>query len=302
MKWFDKVKNSFNAAAEKISSTLGDIINKKYLSEDDFQQLETALLQSDLGSSVTAQIIAQIKELKFDKQLTNQEIRTQIAGSIAQNFDGLPSELELSGVLNVILVCGVNGNGKTTTIAKMANYYQQQGKTIVMAACDTFRAAASEQLAYWANTLSIDLIKGDKIGADPASVAYKALEHASNINADIVFIDTAGRLNNNTNLMQELAKIKKIISKHSPNQPAYTLLVLDATTGQNAINQTSDFKQVLPELNGLIVTKIDSMAKAGTLISIVSKFKLPIYFLGTGEKITDLEHFNAQKFAFNLLK
>jgi fused signal recognition particle receptor len=303
MKWIDKVKNTFASTANKITQAVSDIINKKALDQSAIVGLQEELLKADLGSKITTDIIAKIKQIKFEKDLDPQLVKQEIAQFIAQSFDDtLPKSIHFIDGVNVILVCGVNGNGKTTTIGKMAHYYKQQNKKVVLAACDTFRAAATEQLEHWANVCQIPIIKGEKVGADPASVAYKAFEAAKSINADILFIDTAGRLNNNKNLMDELAKIKKVLSKQDANAPHHCLLVLDATTGQNALNQVRDFKAIIPNLNGLVVTKMDSTAKAGTVLGIVKEFKVPVYFIGTGEKIEDLESFDPAKFAYNLLK
>jgi fused signal recognition particle receptor len=302
MKWFEKVKNSFGSATTKINEVISDFVNKKHLSEESIEDLEESLLKADLGTKITQDVILKIKELKFDKKLEPSQIKDEIAAFIANSFDkNLPTEIKFKSGVNVVLVCGVNGNGKTTTVGKLAYYYKSQNKKVVLAACDTFRAAATEQLEYWAGLNKLDIVKGDKIGADPASVAYKAFIHAKEVNADLLIIDTAGRLNNNTNLMEELAKINKVIAKLDDSAPHYCLLVLDATTGQNAINQVKDFKNLI-DLNGLIVTKMDSTAKAGTIINMVQQFKTPVYFIGTGEKINDLEKFDTAKFAYNLFQ
>jgi fused signal recognition particle receptor len=303
MKWFDKVKNSFSAATNKITSVVSDFINKKHLDDASLAELEELLLKADIGVAITTKVISKIKQLKFDKQLDPQKIKDEIAKFIADSFDkSLPTQIQLQDGITVILVCGVNGNGKTTTIGKMAHYYKQQNKKVVLAACDTFRAAATEQLEHWADTNQVTIVTGDKIGAEPASVAYKALMQAKELKADLLIIDTAGRLNNNKNLMEQLVKIKKVLAKIEPSAPHYCLLVLDATTGQNAVSQVSDFKNSMEDLNGLVVTKMDSTAKAGTVINIIEKFKIPVYFIGTGEKINDLENFDSAKFAYNLLK
>jgi fused signal recognition particle receptor len=301
MKWFDKVKHTFSSASNKITAAVLDLVNKKHLDASAIQDLEEVLLKADLGVTMTHKIINKIKNIKFDKELDFSSVKNEISQLIASSFDvNLPRELQFKTGLNVILVCGVNGNGKTTTIGKLTNYYKSQKKKIVLAACDTFRAAATEQLEHWADINDCQLVKGDKIGADPASVAYKAFVIAQESKADLLLIDTAGRLNNNKNLMEELSKIKKVIAKLDESEPKYCFLVLDATTGQNAISQLRDFRDLIPDLNGLIVTKMDSTAKAGTIINIVEQFKIPVYFIGTGEKITDLENFDPVKFSHNL--
>jgi fused signal recognition particle receptor len=301
MKWFDKVKNSFNAASSKINEVVSDLINKKRLDDESLQDLEEALLKADLGIKITTKLIAKIKELKFDKKLELNTIKEEIAKFIALDINSDLDEIKLTNATTVVLVCGVNGNGKTTTIGKLAHYYKSCGKKVVLSACDTFRAAATEQLKYWADQTDSSIITAEKQGIDPASVAYKAFEHAKEIKADLLLIDTAGRLNNNKNLMEELAKIRKVIAKLDPSAPHYSLLVLDATTGQNALQQVKDFKNITA-LNGIIVTKMDSTAKAGTIINIIEQFKTPVYFIGTGEKISDLEKFDPYKFAYNLFR
>jgi fused signal recognition particle receptor len=301
MKWFDEVKKRFSSTSSKITQAVSDLINKKHLDYSSLQDLEEALLKADLGVSITSKLIAKIKELKFDKKIDLETIKEEIAKVIAQDVSSDFNQLKLADGITVVLVCGVNGNGKTTTIGKLAHYYKLQGCKIVLSACDTFRAAAQEQLKYWADKTNVSIIAAEKPGADPASVAYKALEYAKEIGADLLLIDTAGRLNNNKNLMEELAKIRKVIAKLDPSAPHYSLLVLDATTGQNALQQVKDFKNIT-DLNGIILTKMDGTAKAGAIINIIEQFKTPVYFIGTGEKIGDLEKFDAYKFAYNLFK
>ena len=302
MSWFNKLKKSFTGAADKITQIVNNLVNCKKIDQQTLKDLEKTLLQADLGTALTAKIIAEIKKLSFDKNLEEKQVYSQISELIAGSFDpNLPKTLSLAPGLSVMLICGVNGNGKTTTIGKLANLYISQNKKVVMAACDTFRAAANEQLHHWANVTGSTFIKGDITGADPASVAYKAVKYAMDNNADVLLIDTAGRLNNNANLMQELAKIRKVVNKLDSTFPQHCLLVLDATTGQSALNQVRDFKALIPELDGLIITKMDSGAKAGIALNIVEQFNLPIYFIGTGEKISDLEPFDPKNFTHRLL-
>jgi fused signal recognition particle receptor len=300
MKWFDKVKKSFSGASSKITQAVSDLINKKHLDDDFVRDLEETLLKADLGVSITAKLIAKIKELKLAKKLELDAVRQEVAKLIAADINFDICELQIQNEPTVILICGVNGNGKTTTIGKLAHYYKLQGLKVVLAACDTFRAAATEQLKHWADKIDVDIVMAQKHGADPASVAYNALERAKEIRADVLLIDTAGRLNNNKNLMEELAKIRKVTAKLDPNAPHYSLLVLDATTGQNTLHQVRDFKSIV-NLNGIILTKMDSVAKAGTIINIIQQFRTPVYFIGIGEKIDDLEKFDPYKFSYNLL-
>jgi fused signal recognition particle receptor len=293
---FSKLKQTFINTSTKISAGIDQIFLKKKLDNQTLNELEELLISADLGSLVASQLVASLKSIKFDKEVTSDVIKNTLAGLINNILLELDEQLSLfNNKLNVILVCGVNGNGKTTTIGKLAHYYKNCGKKIAIAACDTFRAASVEQLESWAQKSEALLISGDK-SADPASVAYRAVLDSIKNNVDILLIDTAGRLHNQKNLMDELSKIIKVIKKIDDSAPHHSILVIDATTGQNAYNQVEQFKS-FANISGLIVTKLDGTAKAGVLVGIAKKFHLPIYFIGLGEKIDDLKPFNSRIFA-----
>jgi len=300
MSWFDKIKSGFKSVNDKISDALSNIVHKQVLDPKKLSELKKLLLEADLGIKATKKIIDQISKLK---NIVPDMVQDQIKSFIANSFDAsLSKELIFRDGLNVIVMCGVNGNGKTTTIGKLAYYYGLKKQKAVLGACDTFRAGATEQLEHWAKVNAIDIVKGEKLPCDPASVAYKAVEHAKNTKADLLIIDTAGRLHNNKNLMEELAKLKKVILKHCDEANVHFLMTIDATTGQNAVRQMEDFKKLIPEIQGFIVTKMDSSAKAGTIINIMDQFNIPVYFIGTGERIEDLETFSPAKFTDKLFE
>jgi len=273
-----------------------DLFTKGHLNNDIITNLENTLLEADIGINITTQIIEEIKKLKFDKDISPEAVKTKLAQIISNILNKSYKKLEMNPGLNVILICGVNGNGKTTTIAKLANYFIAQNKKVALAACDTFRAAAVEQLLIWGQRLNCLVISSEQEKADPASVAYKALIETQD--HDVLIIDTAGRLHNYQNLMDELAKINNVLTK---KQEIKQLIVLDASVGQNAFNQIAEFQKAIP-INGIIVTKLDGTAKAGAIIGISEKFMLPIYFIGIGEKKEDLIEFKPEEFAKSLLE
>lgn len=297
---FSKLKQSLSKTSNKISEGVDKIFYKKKLDKETLEELEELLITSDMGALVATKIIEDLKSIKFDKEVDSSVIKETLAKLIRQLL--LKSEIPFTlneNKLNVILVCGVNGAGKTTTIGKLASIYQAQGKKVAIAACDTFRAAAVNQLKEWANRTQALFVTGEE-SADPASVAYLAMQESIKQNIDILFIDTAGRLHNKKNLMDELTKIIKVIKKADENAPAHSILVIDAVTGQNVYNQVEQFNSSA-NLTGLIVTKLDGSAKAGVIIGIVQKFSLPIYFIGIGEQIDDLKVFDHNDFANSLV-
>lgn len=296
MSWFDKLKGALGKTSTKISSGISDILHKRKLDALSLEDLEEILLASDLGVSATRDIIAKISQLKFDKEISFEDTKNELAQIIASNIESYQRPFELrDGTLDVILVCGVNGNGKTTTIGKLAHLYKSQGKKVTIAACDTFRAAAVEQLETWGQRADCEVVTGAP-GGDPASVAYAAVELSLSNGTDILFIDTAGRLHNHKNLMEELAKIIKVIKKLDDTAPHHTLLVVDATTGQNAYSQVEHFGNIAG-LTGLVVTKLDGTAKAGVVVGLGDQFKIPVHFIGVGEGVEDLKPFDAGDFA-----
>jgi fused signal recognition particle receptor len=301
MSWIEKLKNGLAKTSDKISGGITGIFTKKKLDQESLDQLEELLIISDIGVSCAADIIKNLSKNRFDKEITDLEIKQILASNIEEKLSKVESELKINSAHkpHVVLVCGVNGNGKTTTIGKLANFYQSEGHKVMIGACDTFRAAAVSQLKTWADRAGCEFTHGDEM-ADPASVAYLALENAKKQNCDLLLIDTAGRLQNKTNLMEELAKIIRVIKKLDPDAPHDTILVLDATTGQNAHSQVESFKNMV-NITGLVVTKLDGTAKAGVIVALAEKFNINIHAIGVGESISDLRPFRAGEFARSLV-
>ncbi|PCJ27575.1 MAG: signal recognition particle-docking protein FtsY [Rickettsiales bacterium] len=290
-----RLKTALGKTSSKIGSSLDHLFIKKKLDDAALEELEDMLIFADVGVQVSAEIISLLRARKFDKEVEQDEIKQDLSVIIEQILERQDHQFELKQGLNVILVCGVNGNGKTTTIGKMAASYASAGKKVAIAACDTFRAAAVGQIETWAERSGARLFSGaDK--ADPASVAHRAISESISSGVDILFIDTAGRLHNHKNLMDELAKIIRVIKKVDDSAPHHSLLVIDGTTGQNASVQVKEFK-ALADISGLVITKLDGTAKAGALVGIVQKFELPVHFIGIGEAADDLKKFVAKDFA-----
>lgn len=295
---FSKLKSALTKTSSKISDGIEHIFVKKRLDEEALEDLEDILLTSDVGASVSGLIIDKIRKKKFEAEITADRIKEELASIISEELEKQDHSFELIkpelGPV-VILVCGVNGNGKTTSIGKLANLYKSQGFKVSVAACDTFRAAAIEQLEAWTNRAGVKLYKGAE-RSDPASVAHTALSGCIKEGDDILFIDTAGRLHNQKNLMDELAKINRVIANIIPEAPHHSLLVIDGTTGQNAFTQTEQFKNIAG-VSGLVITKLDGTAKAGAVVGVVDKYKLPVHFIGIGEGIGDLKNFSPSDFS-----
>jgi len=295
---FDKFKIGFKKTASAFTSGLKDIIVKKEIDDKTLDQIEEYLIQSDVGLTAAAEIKQIISQEKIDpKKDVMNEVNLILRNYITTLMKPLESENFFSKKekLNAVLVSGVNGVGKTTTIGKIGKILKSNGSRVMFSACDTFRAAAIEQLENWANKIDVEITKSAQ-GSDPASVAYKAIEVAIKGNFNHVLIDTAGRLQNKKNLMEEYKKIANVTKKIDPNAPHDVILVLDATSGQNVINQVEEFNKIIP-ITGLIMTKLDGTAKGGILLALAKKYKLPIIALGLGEKEDDLQIFNAEKFA-----
>ena len=299
--WFQKLKTGLFKSSEKISQGVKKIFVNKKLDIQTLNDLEELLIMADLGPSAAEKLTAELANEKFDKNIKPEEVKTFLAKKIEETLVDVAKPLILnnSKTPSVVLVVGVNGTGKTTTIGKLAYQYSNEGKKIMIAACDTFRAAAVEQLQIWAERSNAEFVKSSQ-GCDSASLAYEALEKARSKKIDVLFIDTAGRVQNRTELMEELAKIIRVIRKLDPESPHHCLLTLDATTGQNAVSQVEIFKEIA-EISGLIVTKLDGSAKGGILLSLAEKFSLPVHAIGVGEKIEDLQSFEAQEFAKSLM-
>ena len=294
----DKFKSGFKKSASALTSGLKEIIIKKEIDDENLNKIEEFLIQSDVGVEAASEIkeIISTKKIDPNKDLSN-EINLILKDYIVSIMKPLENNsfFEKKDKLNATLVSGVNGVGKTTTIGKIGKILKSNGNKVMFAASDTFRAAAIEQLENWANKVKVEIIKSSQ-GSDPASVAYKAVEDALKNNFNQVLIDTAGRLQNKKNLMEEYKKIANVTKKIDPDAPHNVILVLDATSGQNVINQVEEFNKIIP-ITGIIMTKLDGTAKGGILIALAKKYKLPIIALGLGEKEDDLQLFNAEKFA-----
>ena len=303
MSIFDKFKLGLSKSSKNFSSGLNDLIFKKKIDEDMLNELEDFLIQSDVGVESAKELREKFANTKVNSKSSGKDEIFKIFSDYASEILK-PLEKNLENINknkpSVILVAGVNGVGKTTTIGKLGKILGQNNKKIVLGAADTFRAAAVSQLEIWAKRINADIIKSNE-GADPASVAYKALDHAKKNNFDYLLIDTAGRLQNKKNLMDEFKKITKVVKKIDSGAPHETFLVLDATTGQSAIGQVEEFKKITP-ITGIIMTKLDSTAKGGILLAIGRKFKLPIIALGMGEKEDDLQVFNSEYFSNALMQ
>ena len=295
---FDKFKSGFKKSASAFTSGLRDIVIKKEIDDKTLDKIEEYLIQSDVGVVAASEIKEIISESKIDPK---KDITEEISTILKEYIISLMKPLENNSFfkkkdkINATLVSGVNGVGKTTTIGKISKILKANGNKVMLAASDTFRAAAIEQLENWANKVEVEITKSSQ-GADPASVAYKAIEDAIANNFNQVLIDTAGRLQNKKNLMEEYKKIANVTKKIDPEAPHDVILVLDATSGQNVINQVEEFNKIIP-ITGLIMTKLDGTAKGGILLAVAKKYKLPIIALGLGEKEDDLQIFDAEKFA-----
>ncbi|MBL4928704.1 signal recognition particle-docking protein FtsY [Fuscibacter oryzae] len=269
---------------------------RRVLDDEMLERLEDVLIQSDMGVDTAARVTANIAEGRFGKRISTAELRQALADEIARIMGPVARPLPLYPQKpQVVLVVGVNGSGKTTTIGKLASQFKAAGKKVVIAAGDTFRAAAVEQLQVWGNRAGVPVLTAPE-GSDPASLAFDALTQAQQDGADLLMIDTAGRLQNRQDLMEELAKIVRVIRKKDPTAPHNTILVLDATTGQNAVAQVEIFRKIA-DVSGLVMTKLDGTAKGGVLVSLADKFGLPIHAIGVGEQIDDLSPFDPDEFA-----
>ena len=295
---FDKFKSGFKKSASTFTSGLRNIVVKKEIDDKTLDKIEEYLIQSDVGTVAASEIKEIISDSKIDP---NKDIAEEINLILKNYIISLMKPLENKEFfkkkekINATLVSGVNGVGKTTTIGKISKILKANGNKVMLAASDTFRAAAIEQLENWAKKIDVEITKSSQ-NADPASVAYKAIEDAISNNFDQVLIDTAGRLQNKKNLMEEYKKIANVTKKIDPDAPHDVILVLDATSGQNVINQVEEFNKIIP-ITGLIMTKLDGTAKGGILLAVAKKYKLPIIALGLGEKEDDLQIFEAEKFA-----
>ena len=295
--WLQKLGLGLKKSSSRLSSGISDIFTKRKIDDATLEELEELLITSDMGVKASSKIVDSLSRVRVDKSGEPEEIRTRITDVVSNILKPCEKDFAIEGSPCVILMVGVNGAGETTTVGKLAARFI--GKKISFIAADTFRAAAVEQLSVWGERNNIRVIKGAP-GCDAAGLCFDGLQEALRQNDDIVFIDTAGRLQNKTGLMDELRKIVKVIKKVIPEAPHHTLLCLDATTGHNALEQVKAFKQMV-EVNGLVVNKLDGTAKGGILIAIAEEYPTPIYFIGVGESIDDLDKFNAEEFALNLM-
>ena len=295
--WFAKLKAGLSPSTTSLSGGIGAILTRTRLDQATLEELEDHLIAADLGQATAVAVTEKLRADRFDKSVTDAEVRTALAEYITLILEPLARPLTIKGTHkpHVILVAGVNGSGKTTTIGKLAQQFRRSGYSVVLAAADTFRAAAIDQLKIWGERVGVEVVAGS-VGGDAASLAFEALKKAKNDRADVLLIDTAGRLQNKANLMAQLVKIVHVVRKLDQSAPHDSLLVLDATTGQNAINQVEVFKQECGT-TGLIMTKLDGTARGGVLVAIAEKFGLPIHAIGVGENIDDLQPFEARAFA-----
>lgn len=295
MGFFEKLKKGLAKTKQAIFSQVNDLFSMFVrVDEDLFEELEELLICADVGAASTEEILNRLREHVKRERFTEPEAARAALMDILEDMIGEGGELELSRTPAVILVIGVNGVGKTTSIAKIAHCLKQDGKHVILAAADTFRAAAIDQIQVWADRAGVELVRGNE-GADPASVVYDAANAAKRKQADVLIVDTAGRLHNKKNLMDELAKINRVLGRELPDSSRETLLVLDATTGQNAVVQAKEFKNAA-ELTGLVLTKLDGTAKGGIVFSVKKELELPVKFIGVGETMEDLQPFSAKDF------
>ena len=301
MGFFDKLKQGLSKTKESFNEKINNVFkNFRKVDEDLLEELEEALIMSDVGMETSMKIIDNLRDkIKTDKIEDADLVKQALREQIEEILDSVDSDLKLETKPSVILFVGVNGVGKTTSIGKIANNLRKEGKKVIVAAADTFRAAAVEQLEVWANRAQVQLVKRPE-GTDPASVVFDAIKTTKQENADVLIIDTAGRLHNKKYLMDELIKINKVIDKELPDVSKEVLMVLDATTGQNAIMQVKAFKEAV-NINGLVLTKLDGTSKGGAVIGIVSENNLPIKFIGVGEQLDDMQKFNSADFVNSII-
>lgn len=294
--WFGRLREGLGRSTQNITTGITEVFTKRKLDASTLEELEDVLIAADLGVATAQKVCETLASTRQDKDITPEDVRAVLADTVAQVLAPVAKPLMLSDHKpHVILMVGVNGTGKTTTIGKMAKQLNDQGKSVMLAAGDTFRAAAIEQLQVWGERTGTPVVTGAE-GSDPAALAYDAFERARSENIDVLMIDTAGRLQNKTVLMEELAKIVRVIKKMDDNAPHDTLIVLDATTGQNAVTQVQVFKDIV-NVTGLIMTKLDGTAKGGVLVACAEKFGLPIHAIGVGEGVEDLQSFDPDVFA-----
>ena len=295
--WFSRLRDGLQRSKSNLSTGINEIFVKRRLDEAALEELEDLLITADLGVGMAKRVSDRLRQAKFDKDISPQEVRRALAEEITRVLKPVAKPLEIGPEHrpHIILMVGVNGTGKTTTIGKLAQQLKNQGKSVILAAGDTFRAAAIEQLEIWGERVGVPVISTE-IGGDAAGLAYDAVDEACDSGAAVLIIDTAGRLQNRRELMDELAKIVRVIRKKDQSAPHDVLLVLDATTGQNALRQVEVFRD-MADVSGLIMTKLDGTARGGVLVACAEKFALPVHAIGVGEALEDLQAFEAEAFA-----
>lgn len=299
--FFSRLKQGLSRSTQKLGGGLTSVFTKRKLDDEALEELEDLLITADLGPSVAERIIESFRKTRFGTEVTDEEIRSTLADEIASVLEpvAIPFVPDPAHKPHVVLVVGVNGVGKTTTIGKMARYFTDQGKKVMMVAGDTFRAAAVEQLQVWGERTGCPVIAGAP-NADAAGLAFEGIKRAKAQDADLLFVDTAGRLHNKSALMEELAKIIRVMRKFDETAPHSVLLVLDATTGQNAMEQVRVFRELV-NVTGLVVTKLDGSARGGIVVALADSFGLPVHAVGVGEQVEDLRAFSAKDFARGLV-
>jgi len=299
--WLGRLKRGLSRSSSKLTSGITDLFTKRKLDDAALEDLEDLLISADLGVTTAAKLAQSLASTRFNKEVSPDEVRTALAEEAARMLEPVAKPLTVDPARkpHVILVCGVNGSGKTTTIGKLAKQLNEQGRSVILAAGDTFRAAAVEQLQVWGQRSNCPVVAKD-IGADAAGLAFDALQRAQQEQADVLIIDTAGRLQNKKNLMAELEKVVRVIKKLDEGAPHDCLLVLDATVGQNAHSQVEIFRDMV-NVTGLVMTKLDGSAKGGVVVALAEKFGLPVHAVGVGESIDDMRPFKADDFARSLM-
>ena len=295
--WYTRLKQGLKKSTSAVSDGITGIFTKRKLDDDTLEELEDLLITADLGVAVAGRVAAALAKDRFNKEISDEEVKNILATEIERILTPVakPLELDPANRPHVILMAGVNGAGKTTTIGKLGKKFKDDGKKVMLAAGDTFRAAAVEQLQIWGERVGVPVIAKD-IGSDAAALAYEAMERAVAEGIDVLLIDTAGRLQNREELMAELAKVVRVIGKKMDGAPHDTVIVLDATTGQNAVHQVEVFQQ-LANISGIVMTKLDGSARGGVLVACADKFGLPVHAIGVGEAIEDLQPFDPRDFA-----
>ncbi|WP_255935596.1 signal recognition particle-docking protein FtsY [Kordiimonas sp. SCSIO 12610] len=295
--WFKRLTAGLKKSSNAISSGVTGIFTKRKLDDETLEELEDLLITTDLGVSVASRLTETLAKDRYDKEISDEEVKQVLADEVTKILEPVAKPLlpNAENRPHIILMAGVNGAGKTTTIGKLAKKFRDEGKSVMMAAGDTFRAAAVEQLQVWGKRVGVPVITKE-LGTDAAALAFEAVDRAIRDNIDILLIDTAGRLQNRNELMDELAKVVRVIGKKVPNAPHDTVIVLDATTGQNAVHQVEVFQKIA-NISGIVMTKLDGSARGGVLVACAEKFGLPVHAIGVGESIEDLQPFKADEFA-----